>query len=126
VTELTPIITAGVVTLLTLGASIWASRRFGLPGLAREVDVEQGKLVAALRENNTLLRAENAELKVQNAALLEQNKLLREENRSLRYRLAVAYGDIAVLYRGQGKRVPDHVLETKAALATDQQEHNDV
>ena len=119
--ELVAIVFGTIGTFLALAASIWASRRFGLPGLAREVDKQQDQLISVLRENNLRLARDNRHLRA-------ANKQLRLDNQDLRGKLALAYGDIAALYRAQGRKVPVHVLETIIELKdkeNDTQQHDE-
>jgi hypothetical protein len=86
---------ASTVTISLIG--IIASRRFGLPGVARDIESQQSVLIATLKGRIEALEVTVSEL---NAC--------QDENEKLRRRVLRAEGDLIELYRRVGEKPPKH------------------
>jgi hypothetical protein len=72
----TPYLVALGSALLTLGASLWGIRKFGLTDIAKLTKAEGDRLVSVLKDRVLLLEKANEELRVENRLLHDENALL--------------------------------------------------
>jgi septal ring factor EnvC (AmiA/AmiB activator) len=110
-----------VATLGTVASSIVlvvASRRFGLPGIARSVATEQGNLITTLqgsvddleRKNNGL-QAQVNDVETRRAACEQEIRRVKLELRDTKRDLRDTEAELLELYRKTGKRPPQRLTD---------------
>lgn len=111
----TIVATAGAVGTTAIG--IYASRHFGLPGIARAVDDQEARLVVTLTarlelaEEAAAAATSKAEAAERAAAETEQKRLRCEEEIARQRRdLRLTEGELLELYRETGKRPPKQLV----------------
>jgi chorismate mutase len=115
-------VVAVVSTVVTGIVGAFASKRFGLPGLARQVDSAQGELIDALEGRLKIAEATAAEAKTAADVTERRRAACEEEIRRLRRDVRETEGELLDLYRRTGTRPPrklvtrhaDHVVRQEA------------
>lgn len=100
---------------VTTGLGIYASRKFGLPGLARQLDSEQAELIDTLEGSVKELRAQNADLEQRLLQQEDRRRGCETQIRMVKRDLRDTEAELLELYRVTGKRPPtrltDHAAE---------------
>lgn len=111
----------GTASIVVALIGIVASRRFGLPGLAQQVDTEQEKLIALYKQerDDALTKVNDLQGRIEKAEercekLEKDNEFLEGKNRELRRELMFTESELLDLYRKQGVRPPKR-LATRVA-----------
>lgn len=94
-------------------AGAWASRRFGLPGLARDLDAQKGSLVQVLKVELDEVRTQLAEEKRERLEVERRRAACEREIRSVKRDLRDTEAELLDLYRRTGKKPPQR-LEDRA------------
>ena len=90
----------------TTGIGVWASRRFGLPGLARQLDSERGELIETLQDRLKLAEADAIEAKNLANATEARRAACQDEIGQLKRDLRATEAELLDLYRKTGERPP--------------------
>lgn len=100
---LTVAIVGAIATILTYAIGVLASRKFGLPGLARSVETEQAALIVAQKQRMDLLEDRIGDLELCTPALATAERRLTELHRQM----ASDRAELLRLYRLTGQKPRD-------------------
>ena len=98
---------AGVVG----GIGAFLARRYGMPGLARDVEAQQERLNATYLAELTELRAQHAVDEHELAKMRDRMGDCHEQLRTMRRQLVLTESDLAALIREHGRTPPAHLTE---------------
>lgn len=96
--SLTGIAAGAIAAVLVTLVSAWVSKRYGMPGLGRDIQTQQAALITTLKD-------EVAELRTQRVS--DERRIQALEGCA--DELARLRGDMIELYRRQGSRPPVHL-----------------
>lgn len=104
------LIVAGIVTIigtvLSTALLAWASRKWGLPGLARQVDSQQAALIDTLQTRLTLVEADAKRANTKATRTEKRRQACEAAIGRLRRRLLLTERELLDLYRETGKTPP--------------------
>lgn len=105
------LVAGAVASIAVTLAGAWASRRFGLPGLARAVDAHRGSLVQTLKDELAEVRTQLDEEKRERQGVERRRQACEIEIRNVKRDLRDTQAELLDLYRRTGKRPPRRLEE---------------
>lgn len=103
----------GAVTTTLLGA--WVSKRFGLPGIARQVDDQEAKLIERLQARLDLAESDARTAKTAADETERKRQACEEEIGRLKRDLRMTETELLELYRKTGARAPGTLIKRHRA-----------
>jgi len=110
---------AGMLAAIgTTVVGVIASRKFGLPGLARQVDSEQAALIDTLQDRLELAEKASSEAKAASDETERRRQQCEMEIRQVKRDLRDTEAELLELYRKTGKRPPARLTDHEGEAET--------